>query len=78
MLGRNNKEWLTGMGQLEYLPNCAYQNNSFYVATRENGIIVLQGNCEIQENVKIGTYMTAKIVNGRLCFSPARKNSNAR
>ena len=61
VLGRNNKEWLTGMGQLEYLPNRAYQNNSFYIATRENGIIALQGNCEIQENVKIGTYMTAKI-----------------
>lgn len=61
VLGRNNKEWLTGMGQLEYLPNRAYQNNSFYIATRENGISALQGNCEIQENVKIGTYMTAKI-----------------
>ena len=62
VLGRNNQEWLKGMGQLEYLPSRAYQDNSFYIATRENGIITLEGKCDSQENVKIGTYMTAKIV----------------
>ena len=56
-----NKEWLPGMGRLEYLPTRAYQN-SFYIATRKPGIIALEGNCDTQEIVKLGTFMTAKIV----------------
>jgi len=43
--GQDN-EWLPGMGRLEYLPTKAY-NNTFYIATREKGIICLSGECEI-------------------------------
>ncbi len=57
--GQNN-EWLPGMGRLEYLPSKAYQN-TFYIATREEGILVIEGNCEIQETLKKGTFMRAKI-----------------
>lgn len=57
--GQNN-EWLPGMGRLEYLPSQAY-NNTFYIATRESGIIALAGNCEIQKETKIGTYLSAQI-----------------
>lgn len=57
--GQNN-EWLPGMGRLEYLPSKAYKN-TFYIATRENGIVSLEGNTQIQEQSKDGTYMSAKI-----------------
>ena len=56
----HNNEWLPGMGRLEYLPSKAY-NNSFYIATRENGIISLDEEFEIKNEMKIGNYMTAKI-----------------
>lgn len=57
--GQNN-EWLPGMGRLEYLPSRAYQN-TFYMATREKGIVPLEGKCQIKEEVKVGTHFTAKI-----------------
>ena len=57
--GQNN-EWLPGMGRLEYLPEKAY-HNTFYIATRENEIIVLENNCEITNYTKIGNYMTARL-----------------
>lgn len=55
-----NGEWLPGMGRLEYLPSKAYQN-SFYLATRDNGIVVLEGTCEIQEETKMGKNLSAKV-----------------
>lgn len=57
--GQNN-EWLPGMGRLEYFPSKAY-DNTFYVATRENKILALEGTCQIEEKSKIGTYLSAKI-----------------
>lgn len=57
----HENEWLPGMGRLEYLPSQAYEN-TFYIATRKDEIIVLEGDCEIQEYVKSGTYLTAKII----------------
>ncbi len=57
--GQNN-EWLPGMGRLEYLPKRAY-HNTFYIATRKTGIVTIEGNCQIQEEMKIGGYFTAKI-----------------
>lgn len=57
--GQNN-EWLPGMGRLEYLPSRAYQN-TFYLATRKPEILVMQGNCQIQQKIKKGAYMTVKI-----------------
>lgn len=57
--GQNN-EWLPGMGRLEYLPSKAY-DNTFYIATRENKIYTLSGECQIQEEVKIGSWLSAKI-----------------
>ena len=58
--GQNN-EWLPGMGRLEYLPSNAYEN-TFYIATREDGIVKLEGECDIHDYVKIGCYMSSKIV----------------
>lgn len=57
--GQNN-EWLPGMGRLEYLPSKAYEN-AFYIATREKGIVVLEGACTVQEETKMGNYLKAKI-----------------
>jgi len=57
--GQNN-EWLPGMGRLEYLPSKAY-NNTFYIAAREKGIILKNGQAKIEEQTKLGSYMTAKI-----------------
>lgn len=57
--GQDN-EWLPGMGRLEYLPSKAYKN-TFYIATREPGILALEGEIELTENIKIGTYISAKI-----------------
>lgn len=57
--GQNN-EWLPGMGRLEYLPTKAYEN-TFYIATREPEIVVLEGNAEIQEQSLKGAYASAKI-----------------
>ena len=60
--GQSN-EWLSGMGRLEYLPSKAYQD-TFYIATREAGIIVLSGDCNLDLQFKVGNYMTAKIEAG--------------
>lgn len=60
--GQDN-EWLYGMGRLEYLPSKAYER-TFYIATRENEIIALDGECDFQESLRIGNYMTAKIFVG--------------
>ena len=60
--GQKN-EWLPGMGRLEYLPTKAY-NNAFYIATRENGIEILDGKCEVELKEKKGSYMCAKIHTG--------------
>lgn len=57
--GQKN-EWLPGMGRLEYLPSKAHEN-SFYIATREKGIVVLEGTCHVQEETKVGNYLKAKI-----------------
>lgn len=57
--GQNN-EWLPGMGRLEYLPSKAYES-TFYIAARESGIVSLEGNAQIEEQTKIGTYASAKI-----------------
>jgi len=58
--GQNN-EWLPGMGRLEYLPSKAY-DNSFYIATRKNKILSTNDEVKIQDEIKLGTYMTAKII----------------
>ena len=57
--GQNN-EWLPGMGRLEYLPTKAH-NNTFYIATRKNEINLISGNATVQDAIKIGNYMIAKI-----------------
>lgn len=58
--GQNN-EWLPGMGRLEYLPTKAY-NNSFYIATRNENILVLDGQCNIEIIEKNGCHMSSKIL----------------
>lgn len=55
-----NDEWLPGMGRLEYLPSKAYEN-SFYIATRDSNSIALEGECEITDETKLGTYLSLKI-----------------
>lgn len=57
--GQNN-QCIAGMGKLEYLPSKAY-NNTFYIATREPEIVILQGDAQIEKQMKIGTYFTAKV-----------------
>ena len=54
--GQNNEE-LMGMENLENLPVNAY-NNTFYIATRQNEIEIIDGICNI-ENRK-GKFFTAK------------------
>lgn len=56
----HENEWLPGMGRLEYLPSKAYEN-TFYIATRQDEIFTLEGDCEIREYAKSGTDLTAKI-----------------
>ena len=56
----HENEWLPGMGRLEYLPSKAYEN-TFYIATRQDSILTLEGDCQIQEYVKNGMHLTAKI-----------------
>ena len=60
--GQNN-EWIPGMGRLEYLPKKAY-NHTFYIATRKPKIEILKGTCHVQEEVKVGSHLTAKIQAG--------------
>lgn len=58
--GQEN-QWILGMGRMEYLPSKAY-DNLFYVATRQQGISVLQGECDLQKENKKGSRMSAQIV----------------
>ena len=57
--GQNN-EWLPGMGRLEYLPSKAY-DNTFYIATRNGEIAIISGNGNIQDQIKFGNHLIAKI-----------------
>ena len=57
--GRNT-DCLVGMGKNEYLPKNAY-DNYFYLATRENDILVLEGEANIDKFEKNGNKMSAKI-----------------
>lgn len=57
--GRNT-DCLIGMGKNEYLPKKAY-DNYFYLATRENDIVVLEGNAKIENYKKDGNKLEAEI-----------------
>lgn len=57
--GRNT-DCLIGMGKNEYLPTKAY-DNYFYLATRENDIVVLEGDAKVENYKKDGNKMEAKI-----------------
>lgn len=57
--GQEN-QWIPGMGRMEYLPSKAY-NNLFYVATRQSGISVLEGECSLQNETKKGSSMSVQI-----------------
>ena len=57
--GRNT-DCLVGMGKNEYLPKNAY-DNYFYLANRENRILVLEGEANIEEYEKNGDKMSARI-----------------
>ena len=57
--GQEN-EWIPGMGRMEYLPSKAY-DNLFYVATRQQGISVLEGECKLQKEHKNGSKMSVQI-----------------
>lgn len=57
--GRNT-DCLIGMGKNEYLPKNAY-DNYFYLANRENKILVLEGEANISDYKKDGNSLYAKI-----------------
>ena len=57
--GQEN-EWIPGMGRMEYLPSKAY-DNLFYVATRQPGISVLEGECNLQNETKMRNSMSVQI-----------------
>ena len=57
--GRNT-DCLAGTGKNEYLPKKAY-DNYFYLANRENEILVLKGKANIEEFEKNGNELYAKI-----------------
>lgn len=57
--GRNT-DCLTGMGKNEYLPKNAY-DHYFYLATRENTAIILEGEANIENWKKDGNQASAKI-----------------
>ena len=57
--GRNT-DCLVGMGKNEYLPKKLY-DNYFYLANRENKILVLEGEANIEDFEKNGNNMSAKI-----------------
>ena len=57
--GRNT-DCIAGCGKNEYLPKNAY-DNYFYLANRENKILVLEGNAEIKDYNKNGNLLTAKV-----------------
>ena len=53
-------EVVAGCGKGEYLPVNAYKNR-FYIATRENGIYVLEGKAIIENENKSGINFTANV-----------------
>ena len=53
-------EVVAGMGKGEYLPTKAYKNR-FYIASREQGIYVLEGKAVIENEKKEGSHYTADI-----------------
>lgn len=55
-----NGECIAGMGKAEYLPTKAYENR-FYIATREDKIVVLNGEAVIENEEKNGLSLKAKI-----------------
>ena len=57
--GRNT-DCLVGMGKNEYLPKNAYENY-FYLATRENEILILEGEANIEEYKKNGNSLSARL-----------------
>ncbi len=57
--GQEN-QWIPGMGRMEYLPSKAY-DNLFYVATRQPGISVLEGECNLQNETKMRNSMSVQI-----------------
>lgn len=57
--GRNT-DCLVGMGKNEYLPKGVY-DNYFYLANRENDILVLDGEATIEDFKKDGNKMSARI-----------------
>ena len=57
--GRNT-DCLAGAGKNEYLPKNAY-DNYFYLATRENEVLALEGEINIEDFHKKGNQLTAKI-----------------
>lgn len=50
-----NDECLVGMEKMEYLPQKAYEN-TYYIATRENRVRILEGKCQIENEVKFRDY----------------------
>ncbi len=54
------EDTLPGMGKSEYLPKNAY-NNSFYIATRDKGVIILEGDGKIEDVQKNGNKLTFKL-----------------
>ena len=57
--GRNT-DCFVGMGKNEYLPKKAY-DNCFYLATREKGILILEGNAKIEDFKKNGNEASCEI-----------------
>jgi len=57
--GRNT-DCLVGMGKNEYLPKNLY-DNYFYLANRESGILVLEGEANIENFEKNGNTLSARI-----------------
>ena len=53
-------EVVAGCGKGEYLPANAYDNR-FYLASREQGIYVLEGKALIEKETKLGTNYTAHV-----------------
>lgn len=52
-----------GCASFEYLPCKAFENRS-YLETRENKVMVLKGNAQIQEEEKEGVKLTCHIIEG--------------
>ena len=54
------KEMIVGMGGGEYLPQKAYENR-FYIATREDRILAIEGKALIENEEKNGSNLQAKV-----------------